>query len=360
MQKNKKILFLTPYPFDKAPSQRLKFEQYYAYLREHGYQVDTSSFMSYAFWGIVYKKGNTFKKILYTARGYGRRIIDLFRLRKYDVVYVHLWVTPLGPPLFEWLIRKVAKKLIYDIDDLIFISYEKGLLKLLKGKLKPIFLMRVSDHVITCTPFLDEFVQQYNSNTTDISSTINSETYTPVNPYSDKGMVTLGWSGSHSTSKFLYLLQDVLKEIYKEQPFRLLVMGDKDFSIEDLEVEALPWTAESEINILQRIDIGLYPLPLDDKWVMGKSGLKALQYMMLGIPTIATAIGANFRVIEDGVSGFLVKDGKEWKQRILELIKDHRLRERIGKAARERAENRFSIKGTAPVYLDVIKKVIEK
>ena len=38
------------------------------------------------------------------------------------------------------------------------------------------------------------------------------------------------------------------------------------------------------------IDIGIYPV-FNDEWTLGKSGLKSLQFMALGIPTIATNIG---------------------------------------------------------------------
>jgi len=352
-----KILFLTPYPYNKAPSQRLKFEQYYPHFVQEGFEIHKSAFVSNNFWDIIYKKGYFFKKTFYSITGYLRRITVLFSVPKYDVVYIHLWVTPFGPPIFEWLVRKLAKKVIYDIDDLIYISYEKGILKLLKGKTKPLYLIRHSDHVITCTPYLDEFVRKYNSNTTDISSTINSDTYRPVNEYSNQERLTIGWSGSHSTSRFLYLLTDILKEIYKEIPFKLLVMGDANFNIQGLEVEAVEWTDGGEIPTLQKMDIGLYPLPLNDKWVLGKSGLKALQYMMLGIPVVATAIGANFRVIEDNVSGFLVTTQEEWKEKLILLLKDAELRAKIGRMARKKAETEFSIKETAPVYISILHKI---
>src|SRR5690606_2998172 len=128
----------------------------------------------------------------------------------------------------------------------------------------------------------------------------------PVNNYTNDRKVVVGWSGSISTAPYLYLLQDVLKEVNNICPFKLLVIGDKRFNIEGLDIETLDWSEEKEIPTLQRMDIGLYPLPLDDEWVLGKSGGKALQYMAVGIPTIATAIGANFRVIEEGESGYLV------------------------------------------------------
>jgi glycosyltransferase involved in cell wall biosynthesis len=230
---------------------------------------------------------------------------------------------------------------------------------MLKGKGKPVYLMKVADHVITCTPYLDKFVRQFNDHTTDISSTINSETYIPVNPYSNEKKLTLGWSGSHSTSKYLYLLKDVLLELYKQRKFRLLVMGDSQFNIEGLEVEATEWSEEKEIPTLQRIDIGLYPLP-DEEWVMGKSGLKALQYMTLGIPTIATAIGANFRVIESGVSGYLVSSPAEWKEKLTLLMDNPELRKRIGQKARQRVEQYYSVRANQPVYLSVLNSVSGK
>jgi glycosyltransferase involved in cell wall biosynthesis len=110
--------------------------------------------------------------------------------------------------------------------------------------------------------------------------------------------------------------------------------------------------------MLQQMDIGLYPLPLDEEWVYGKSGLKALQYMALGLPVVATAIGANFRVIEEGKSGFLVTTPEEWLARLKLLIHNPGLRKELGQKARERVEKYYSIKANEPVYLEIINKVL--
>ena len=357
--KTKKILFLTPYPFNKAPSQRLKFEQYYSYFEENGFTVAKSAFINETFLKFIYKKGFGAKKVLYTLRGYLRRIADLFRIRNYDIVFVHLWVTPLGPPFFEWLVCKLARAVIYDIDDLVYIRIEKGFIRYLKGKSKPIFLMKKADHVITCTPYLDDFVRKYNSKTTDISSTINTDTYLPVNRYANDHTIVLGWSGSHSTARYLYLLKNVLQQIYKLHPFKLLVMGDSSFNMEGLDIEAISWSEEKEIPTLQRIDIGLYPLPLEE-WVWGKSGLKALQYMALGIPTIATNYATNLRIIQNGVSGFLAGTDDEWIEKIVRLIEDPSLRQQLGMQGRKRVEELYSVKANYSKYLDVLSNVIHE
>ena len=168
--------------------------------------------------------------------------------------------------------------------------------------------------------------------------------------------MVLGWSGSHSTSQYLYLLESVLQNISNARSIKILVIGDASFNIDGIELEALPWSESTEVDDLRRIDIGLYPLP-DEPWVYGKSGLKALQYMALGIPTVASAVGMTFKVIEDGVSGFLVKDDREWITTITRLIDDPALRERIGKASRSRVLDTYSVKVNQSTYLSIFKEV---
>jgi glycosyltransferase involved in cell wall biosynthesis len=234
--------------------------------------------------------------------------------------------------------------------------------KLLKGTKKMIYLMKKADHVITCTPSLDEFVGKFNPNTTDISSTINTDVYLPKSDYNLSEPLIIGWSGSHSTSVYLKLLEPVFEKLLLLQlNFKVLVIGDKNFSFSNssISVEAKEWVLENEVSELSKFDIGVYPLP-DEPWVYGKSGLKALQYMALGIPTIATAIGANYRIIEHEVNGFLIKDNnvEEWTNTIIRLKNDINLRTTVGKNAHEKVLKEFSVKANAEKYLTVLKKLV--
>ena len=95
----------------------------------------------------------------------------------------------------------------------------------------------------------------------------------------------------------------------------------------------------------------------DEEWVLGKSGLKALQYMALGIPTVATRIGANSRIIQDGENGFLVSDQDEWKERLLSLASDPELRRRVGGEASRTVAERFSVRVNRETYLGVLNTV---
>lgn len=357
----KKLLVLCPYPEGVAPSQRLKFEQYYEFFREMGYAVTVCPFMDHGLWVIAYSKGKTLWKVLLTLRCYLRRLFDLLRVPFYDTTYVHLWVTPFGPAFFERVVRWLSRRMIYDIDDLIYLKEQQTSSKnriagLLKSASKPLYLMRVADHVITCTPYLDEFVRRWNCNTTDISSTINTDVYLPKIDYRIGGRFVIGWSGSHSTSRMLHLLDDVFIELARQCDFKLIVMGAEDFTLPGVECEVVPWAAEHEVAVLKRFDIGVYPLP-DEEWVLGKSGLKALQYMALGIPTVATGIGTIFRIITDGENGFLASSKEEWKLALRELMTDQSLRERIGRSAAATVRERYSVSSTRDTYAAILSEV---
>lgn len=361
----KKILILSPYPENCAPSQRLKYEQYFDYFEENGYEITVKPFVSKKFWRIIYKKGFIIQKSIFTISGYIHRFFQLFTLHQYDVVYVHLWATPIGFPIFEYLVQRLSKKLIYDIDDMIFLGHSSDAnqyMQIIKGKKKMIYLMKTADHVITCTPTLDQFVRKYNSQTTDISSTINTDLYLSKKDNVSDGPIILGWSGSHSTSKYLHLLEPVFENLLEKNiDFKVLVIGNENFVFENSAIPliAIPWQLDSEVEDLSKIDIGLYPLP-DEEWVLGKSGLKALQYMALGIPTIASKIGANHRIISSEENGFLVDIGNHdgWIENIVKLINDKKLRKTTGEKGRQTVVDKYSINANKSTYLSILENVI--
>jgi glycosyltransferase involved in cell wall biosynthesis len=119
----------------------------------------------------------------------------------------------------------------------------------------------------------------------------------------------------------------------------------------------MPWRAASEVDDLRPIDIGVMPLP-DDKWSRGKCGLKALQYMALGIPTICSPVGVNTDIIRDGENGFIADGEDEWLERLTWLLHSAELRERIGRRGRETVEARYSARVQAPRVLRVFESVL--
>ncbi|MBK7932406.1 MAG: hypothetical protein IPK01_02695 [Acidobacteria bacterium] len=206
--KNKRtILVICPYPQNVAAGQRLKYEQYFDAWRESGFEITVSSFMSDGMWSIAHKKGYLIGKILGTLRGDIKRIGTMFVLRKYDLVYVFMYVSPIGTSLFERCFRFLSKKLVYDLEDNRFLGADaktKGLAQILRGTDKTRFLVRSADHVITSSPALNEVCLQTNQQKqcTYISSSIDTDRFVPTNQYSNEKKVTIGWTGTFSTRPF--------------------------------------------------------------------------------------------------------------------------------------------------------------
>lgn len=357
----RKILVLCPFPQGVAAGQRLKYEQYFPDWRQRGFDITVSSFMDMAMWSIVYTPGHFLAKVAGAMRGQWRRMRDLFRVRRYDIVYVHMWVTPLGTSLFERLIRALARKVVYDIEDNILIKQGNAInpiAKLLGGSSKAPYLIRTSDHVITSSPFLNDTCMAINERKrcTYISSSVDCTRFLPVNPYSNERRVTIGWTGTFSSRPYLDSLREVFLELSRRCDFRLRVIGNFDYELPGVELDVLRWAEATEVKDLQGIDIGVYPLPEGD-WVLGKSGLKAIQYMAFGLPTVATNVGTTPRIIQHMENGWLVRSSEEWVVALEALIRDPALRRRLGEAARQTVLDNYSVDAIKSSYSNILESV---
>lgn len=355
----KSICIICPYPLDTVPGQRLKYEQYLHAISDNGYDITVAPFFTNKEFSILYTRRSYHLKSIAFIKGVFRRIKLLFSLPRYNGIYIFLNVVPLGPPLLDFLYIHYSKASIFDIDDMVHLSPSSSfnpLVALFKSKSRYYMLMAKSNYVITCTPYLFELASRFNPKVIDISSTVDTSRYLPVNKYVNSRPLTIGWSGSHSTVEYLHLLDEVFKELAREIPFKLLVLGADRFTLPGVDVEVRPWTSSSEISNLQDIDIGVYPLP-DSPWILGKSGLKAIQYMALGIPTVASNLGCNSRVIQHSSSGYLVDDNDQWLSTLKMLMLSPDLRRNIGSAARKSIVERFSLQACLPSYLSVFNEV---
>ncbi|TAJ10897.1 MAG: glycosyltransferase family 1 protein [Nitrospirae bacterium] len=350
-----RIHFLVPYPKDQAPSQHLKFEQYYDRFEQIGFEVIHDAFYSKALYRTLAKSA-LLGKVAGVLWACIKRLRSLWIAWRSDLVYISLEALPLGPPLMEWVIVRILRRpMVYDIDDLIYLKKpgtRDVLPNLVSRKWKVKCLMRMSRHVIVCTPHLEKVARSVNDRVTRISSTIDTEKYRPRTQY-ETVRVTVGWSGSFSTSPYLHLLDNVLRALQQRYGAAIYVIGDANFSIPGVEVKAIPWRLETEVEDLLRIDIGLYPLP-HEEWVLGKSGLKALQYMGLGIPTVLTPVGANLEIVSHGQNGFFADNEEAWITVVGKLIEDPELRARIGRAGRRTVEERYSVESNWPSYRDIV------
>lgn len=359
---HKKILVICPYPVGTAAGQRLKYEQYIGDWEANDFQVDVSPFMNMRMWNIVHKKGRTLQKIGWTLLGLLKRVKDIFRLGKYEIIYVHMYVNPIGNAFFERIYRRLSKKIVYDLEDnrLLGANKEvKGIAQTIRGTEKTRFLVKTSDYVITSSPALNDICLTINEKRRCeyISSSIDTDRFVPNNSYSNDKKIIIGWTGTFSTRPYLDLLRPIFIELKKRRDFKLVVIGNFEYEFPEMDLELIQWSAETEVEDLQKIDIGVYPLPLDD-WVAGKSGLKAIQYMAFGLPCVSTDISTVQQFVVDGENGFLVKSNNEWIERLVELIDSPSLRKKIGENARQTVLDRFSKRVIKKQYLKILESVI--
>ncbi len=101
------------------------------------------------------------------------------------------------------------------------------------------------------------------------------------------------------------------------------------------------------------------PLP-DLPWERGKCGLKLLQYMASWKPAIASPVGVNSTVIEQGVTGFLADDGEAWLAALRRLHADPALRQTMGAAGRRRVEQAYSLSVMAPRLAALMREAAEQ
>jgi len=142
----------------------------------------------------------------------------------------------------------------------------------------------------------------------------------------------------------------------------LVLLGN--FAADDPEGEELYHSlleyADDRILILAKEDTALVnALQSRSHVVLQKSiregfGLTVTEAMWKGTPVIGGDVGGIRYQIKDGENGFLVSSIKEAADRMIQLVKDQELRERLGKEARKTVEEHFLLIRLLEQYLDLL------
>src|SRR5712691_3909425 len=155
-----RLLAIVPSIYDLAPSQRYRVEQWEPLLRKNGVEITYAPFESEELHGLLYKPGNTSRKLKLVAESILRRFSMMRSIRDYDVVYVLREAALLGPPFFERWIHRTGVPMVFDFDDAVFVSYRSptnGYLSYLKFASKTRSICRMSAHVMAGNPYLAEY-----------------------------------------------------------------------------------------------------------------------------------------------------------------------------------------------------------
>ncbi len=121
-----RVLALVPYPYDTAPGQRYRIEQWAPLLEHADIQITFEPFRSFSLHSLLSRPGNTSKKVLLTALESVRRLKVLRQINNFDLVYVYKEVALVGPALIEQYIGSKKVPLVVDFDDAIHLNYTYG------------------------------------------------------------------------------------------------------------------------------------------------------------------------------------------------------------------------------------------
>ncbi len=341
------VLVLTPYPYGTTPGPRSSFELWEPLLADAGIHLRYEVFETDRLHEIVYQPGHQREKAVEMARSFAGLARRLRRLDGADAVLVNREAALIGPEILERWVHRRGLPLLYHLDDPLYIPYRSptnGLLSRLKFFGKVGRLCKLSAAVIANSPSNVAFARRHNDNVWDIPSVVDATRFDGRKPRAGDGPVCVGWTGSTTTVSNLDVIAGPLATLSRREDTTLRVIGAERVGLPG--VVAQPWNPVTEVEDLRQLDVGLLPLPLTE-WTPHKFYLKLVQYMALGIPPVATPLGANTVVIEDGVNGFFARDDAEWVAVVERLVEDAELRERIGTRAAEDAHRRYTLQANA-------------
>jgi len=357
------VMALASYPIEAAGT-RYRLAQFVEPLQTRGINMTVHPFLNARTFEALYSR----KSLARTAAGLFKssllRLRDVSSARNADVILIQREAMVVGPPLVEWLMTRALKRpMVLDLDDATYVSYTSptygGVGKTLKWFGKTDDLIRWAHTVICGNSSIAEYVSRKGAQARIIPTVVDTNIFRPGERKAEHSVV-LGWIGTHSTFPYLQTVFPVLENLAQRHKIRLKVVGagTDDVTIPGVEVENLRWNLEREVADFQSIDIGLYPIDeaLYAGWASGKSGFKAVQYMAVGVPYVATPVGGSGEIGEAGVTHLFARTPDEWYQALEELIVNPERRREMGAAGRAHATTHYALEDQADKLAEVLRK----
>lgn len=351
-----KILLLTRYD-ELGASSRLRFLQYLPYLRGKGMTIDVAPLFSNKYLHFLYSTGR--KSIGHTLQAYLDRLRICHKSGAYDLLWIEKECFPMLPAFFEHLPISNDVPYLIDYDDAIhhnYDGYNSWLMKQMMGQK----LQKIVSRAATVTvgnKYLASWARSQGSlRVEEIPTVIDLDNYKNIAHLCKvRTEFRVGWIGMPATTNYLWLVREALVSLSKKIPLLLVVIGAGKLENFGVPIERHEWNENTEAYLLSTLDIGIMPLS-DSPWERGKCGYKLIQYMSCGLPVVASPVGANEDIVEDGVNGYLVEAIDQWEKTMYTLYINPDLRMQMGIMGRRKVEQFYCLQQTAPRVEKILKK----
>ncbi len=339
------ITFLTKYT-SKGASSRYRYFLYLNCFMQRDINLEIDSFFSTHYIDSLYQGKRSIYRVFIS---YIKRFFVLLNSARFLVIEYEVF--PYIPYFIEsFLLRK--RQYVLNIDDNVWDNYKNT--PLLKNKFDQ--LVTNADGVIVANDFLFNKVSKLNTNIIKIPTALDTSLYSGSNQYKKFEKFSLVWIGTKITYKYIQSHAALFKKMATLLDYQLVIVaskGLKKYSIDGVNMVFYDWSSKIESEILAKSHIGIMPLDNDD-FSKGKSSFKIIQYMSAGLPVIASSIGENNVVIQDGVNGFLVDDETSWIASIRNLYNNDDLYRNFSNMSLALSGN-YSIDQHVDQYYDFLK-----
>ena len=232
--------------------------------------------------------------------------------------------------------RFAGRRRLFDVDDALWLLGRSDFSERIASE---------SFGVIAGNEFIAEHYRRHCGRVWVVPTSVETRAWRPPSERGP-GPWTVGWIGTSSNLPHLLAIEEPLAEfLSRHDDARLLVVCDREPRLNSIPPRSrrfVRWSVENEIESVQRMDVGLMPLP-DTVWARAKCALKMLLYMAVGIPVVASPVGVGASLNGRGRIGIAAASPDDWYEALRLLYGDGETARAMGAAGRRLAEEEYSV-----------------